>query len=465
MIAQIQLGEGTPAELLGLLAQVGLEPIALGSVADATSAPAYPGTAAPPVALRVEFAPHSRASTTSPTNLTIAIIERDLSNAAGAETANPTADFICDNSIAAACFILARTLRLASPILTCDPRTFDVIRAAVALARSPARVLVEGEIGVGKDSLIKLIHAASGDPGSLLYAECAGLEAASVEAEIAPLLAQAAGTGHGASWPHGGIIFFSHLCELSPASQGRLLALLQECDAATPVSPVGLHKAFATRAGPARVRLLAAANRPMAAMVARGEFLAELHRLFDATLSIAPLRERPGDLPMLVRHALRTLNPALTLDAAAIRTLIRYPFPGNLRELTNFVTRIAIVPAKPVTRHPSGSGAAGSMVGRAEVIRQLDHSSLKLLSRSRTQAASALGSMRRPRNAPPLDSRKNATSPGVTGLALVTHEFARVIPDSTRPTTSAHVPPDSMRLATSAHPRRRNPPRVPKSPS
>ena len=234
MIAQIQLGEGTPAELLGLLAQVGLEPIALGSVADATSAPAYPGTAAPPVALRVEFAPHSRASTTSPTNLTIAIIERDLSNAAGAETANPTADFICDNSIAAACFILARTLRLASPILTCDPRTFDVIRAAVALARSPARVLVEGEIGVGKDSLIKLIHAASGDPGSLLYAECAGLEAASVEAEIAPLLAQAAGTGHDASWPHGGAIFFSHLCELSPASQGRLLALLQGCDARNP---------------------------------------------------------------------------------------------------------------------------------------------------------------------------------------------------------------------------------------
>src|SRR5258708_1959233 len=118
MIARIELGEGAPAELLGLLAQVGLEPIALGSAPDAAiSKQPSSATAAPPVALRAEFAPHSRASTTSPTNLTIAIIERDLSNAAGAETANPTADFICDNSIAAACFILARTLRLASPIL------------------------------------------------------------------------------------------------------------------------------------------------------------------------------------------------------------------------------------------------------------------------------------------------------------------------------------------------------------
>jgi hypothetical protein len=331
--------------------------------------------------------------------------------------------------------------------------------------RTAPRVLVEGEIGVGKESLIKLIHAASGDPGSLLYAECAGLEAVSVEAEIAPLLARAANPVHGVRWPYGDTIFFSHLCELSTASQGRLLALLQGCDAATTVSPIGLHKALATRAGRARVRLLAAANRPMAAMVARGEFLAELHRLFDATLSIAPLRDRPGDLPMLVRHALRTLNPALTLDAAAIRTLIRYPFPGNLRELTNFVTRIAIVRAKPVTRHPSGSGAPGSIVGRAEVIRQLDHASLKLLWRSRTQAASALRSTRRPRNTPAPGPRENATSPDVSGLALVTPEFARVIADSTRPTTSAHVPPDSMRLATSAHQRRRNPPRLPKSPS
>jgi hypothetical protein len=435
MIARIELGAGAPPELLRLLPLLGLEPVPLepvlaasimasdSAIAPDSSAPVAAPTDATAVALRVEFGIYrENRGAAATTGITIAILERDPPLEPVAETV--TADFVCDSSIAAACFILARTLRLVSPILTTNPRLFDVIRAAVAIARSPACVLVEGEIGVGKESLIKLIHAASGGPASLIYAECAGLEAASIAAEIAPLVTQAAGADHGVGRSYSGTIFFNHLGELSLAAQRNLLDLIHVSEAA---APSALGNAL---------RLLAASTQPLAAMVARGEFLAELHQLFDATLTITPLRDRPGDLPMLVRHALRMLNPALTLDPAALRTLARYPFPGNLRELTNFVTRIAIVPAKPLARHPEGIAGKSGRVGRAEVIRQLDHPSLKLLWRSRTQAASALRPTRRPRSTPALGRGENATPAGVTDLELVTHEFAQVTPEALRLTTA-----------------------------
>ena len=398
-----------------------------------------------------------------------------------------------------------------------------------------------------------MIHAASGDPASLIYAECAGLEAASVAAEIAPLLAQAAGpardadpdydvarlpggvrhdadgsddahnagdanskdrlhrddaigSARGASRaddlncptgrandlgrpaiPLGGTIFFNHLGELPLAAQRKLLDLLHPSVAGTAAitdfqSPA--DRALATPAAapvvqgaaqnpnaarnpgnpavraPVRrppdslnVRLLAASAQPLAAMVARGEFLAELQQLFDATLTITPLRDRPGDLPMLVRHALRTLNPAVTLDAAAIRTLARYPFPGNLRELTNFVTRIAIVPAKPITRRLLGSAGESGKVGRAEVIRQLDHSSLKLLWRSRTQAAARSdlrGGRATPRSLASAKIRRHPTSRSSPQSSRKSHPSRCVL--RLRPTHAAAIPAPSRNSPLSAAP-------------
>ena len=279
--------------------------------------------------MRVAFSAFRDTPAAVPDAVTVSIVECAPAHGGIAETptgnALATADFVCDSPIAAACFILARVLGLASPILTADPQLFDVIRAAVALAPGYAGILVEGEIGLRKEALIKLIHAASGDPASLVYAECAGLEAAAVAAEIAPLLASAPGPAHAghlgraeslADDPQrfasaaGRTIFLNHLGELSLAAQRNLLDLLR-------------------RPAHAAVRLLAVSVQPLAAMVARREFLADLHQRFAATLTITPLRDRPGDLPMLVRHGLRMLNPALTFDAAAIRTLARYRFPAT----------------------------------------------------------------------------------------------------------------------------------------
>lgn len=328
--------------------------------------------AAHPSMLRVEFAMRSAARANPSCTATIAFATHPCVTASAA---NLAADFVCDNAIAAACFILSRALGLTSVVLTRDEQFFAVIRAALALARDRSGIMVEGEIGAGKASLIKLIHAASDDPRDLIYAECAALDASRVQAEVVPLLAQASGPpslvadeGLG----HGGAIFFNHIDELSLAAQARLLCSIRTA------SRLAISRAQARTS----VRLLAASRRPLAAMVARGEFLRELHDLFDTTFSIAPLRDRPGDAPMLVRHFLRALNPGLTLSPGALRMVSRYPFPGNLRELINFATRLAIVPAMPSTAR-SGSTRENRSIGRAEVIRQLDQPSLDSMWRTR----------------------------------------------------------------------------------
>ncbi len=441
-LARVELGSGAPAEVIRLLPLVGLEPVSRAGVASplaSTRADAPP--AAPPVAMRVEFGARradtdTEDTTVAPATLTIALESTPLGE-------HWTADFVTDSAAAAVCFILSRVLGLASPLLTADANLFDVIRAATAVARGPARILVEGEIGVGKESLIKLIHAASRDPAGLIHAECAGLEADSVEAEFAPLLAQAASPNPARLRAGGGAIFFNRIGELSPAAQRKLLDLLRAFAAAAPdrrdaLDPRSQHD---FRNAIANVRILAASARPLAAMVAGGELLPELHDLFDATLTISPLRARRGDLPLLVRHYLRGLNPALTLNAAALRALSVYPFPGNVLELINFVTRVAITPPKSGTRRSAIGHPATGVVGRAEVISQLDRGSLNTVWRSREQWDSRLNRTRRKKSAPLVEPGGDEAVPAVPSLLAV----------------PALALPASLRLTTGTVPRLRKP--------
>ena len=397
-LACVELSSDAPAEVLRLLPLVGLEPVI---DADAN------GRAA---ALCVHFdgirrVVKARTMPFAPASTMIAF------GGAPPDT-QAAADFVTDSAIAATCFILSRVLGIAPPFLTADATLFDVMRTAIALARGDARVLIEGEIGVGKESLIKLIYSAGCSaaglatkrvghaearpsvnfPG-LLHAECAGLAEDTVDAEIAPLLAQAASFGR--ARPGGAAIFFNRIGELPPAAQRRLLILLRSSavvasDHEHTRAASSLHerrgaRVEGRRAVPANVRILAASTRTLAAMRASGEMLAELHDLFDTTLMIAPLRTRRGDLPLLVHHYLRTLDRSLTLNAAALRALSAYPFPGNVLELVNFVTRVAIGAPLAGPRRTVASPPAGSVVGRAEVVRQLDRGSLNTIWHSRDE--------------------------------------------------------------------------------
>jgi hypothetical protein len=423
-LARVELSSDAPAEVIRLLPLVGLEPVSRIS----TTSPSGSNLAdASLVAIRVDFAaPRTPAAKTTETGqnsgapATIAIAF-DSIPPLGTDL---TADLVTDSAVAAVCFILSRILGLASAFLTTDPNLFDVIRAATAVARGPARILVEGELGVGKESLIKLIHAAGRGPSGLaasrerpglVHAECAGLEADAVESEIAPLLSQVAEFNRSHSG-NGGAIFFNRIGELPPAAQRKLLDLLRTFAGVAPDR----------RDPPSNVRILAASTRPLRAMVADGNLLPEFHDLFDATLTISPLRVRRGDLPLLVRHYLRGLNSSLTLNAAALRALSVYPFPGNALELVNFVTRVAIVPP-PAPKHPHSGDSATAIVGRAEVISQLDCGSLSTVWRSRRQRDYRPDRARRNISVPPIEPRADPAMPaGPASLRVTTGAVPRL---------------------------------------
>ncbi|HEX3409641.1 MAG TPA: sigma 54-interacting transcriptional regulator [Candidatus Binataceae bacterium] len=430
-LARVELSSLAPAEVLRLLPLVGLEPVSRVRN-DASSSSVSRDSR--PVAIRVIFSGHAR-SDLSPIDAgdapaTIAV----------AFDSNPTAetgsniDFVTGSAIAAVSFILSRTLGLASPFLTADGALFEVICAATTLARQPARILVEGELGVGKKSLIKLIYAAGCDPlgsragreppdhqaSGLLHAECAGLSANAVESEIAPLLAQAAEFNR-SDTSNRGAVFFNRLGELSPRAQLKLLDLLRSVTGAAPGTP-NRHR---------NIRILAASTRPLGAMVADGDLLPELHQLFDATLRISPLCSRRGDVPLLSRHYLRGLNSPRTFNAAALRALAVYPFPGNTLELINFVTRLAIIPPKAaVQRTPLGE-STDSVVGRSEVISQLDCGNRPL---RRTHRQRACRIIRTPRSiGAPLAETPNPPAPPSIALPASLRLTTSIVPRKTKP--------------------------------
>jgi transcriptional regulator of acetoin/glycerol metabolism len=381
-LARIELSSDAPAEVIRLMPQVGLEPVLpAGAASPLASTRVRERRTHAPIAIRVEYDAHRIAESDAPaasaapalcavsgTRATLAIA---LDSVPSQE--NSTADSVTGSARAAVCLILSRVLGLRDPFLTADGDLFDLIRAAVAVGRGPARILVEGEIGVGKESLIKLIHAASADPAALMHAECAGLEASSVEAEFAPLLAYAASSNSARVQAGGGAIFFNRIGELSPPAQHRLVDLLSTfgITASDRAEAIDLRIAPDSPPPPAKVRLLAAFTRPFAATAALGELIPELHRLFDATLAIPPLRARHVDLPLLAQHYLHRFNPALRLNAAALAELSRHRFPGNVLELINVVTRVAVGRPLSAKRRSAADPPAPGIVGRTEMTSHL----------------------------------------------------------------------------------------------
>ncbi len=433
-LARIELSSDAPAEVIRLMPQVGLEPVLRArETSPPASTRAHERQVQAPLVIRVEFAAHRTADPAAP-DLSVTPPTLDISPDYAPSRENSTADFVTGSARATVCLILSRVLGLRDPFLTADADLFDLIRAAVAVGRSPARMLVEGEIGVGKKSLIKLIHAASADPAGLVHAECAGLEATSVEAEFAPLLAHAASPNSARTQAGGGAIFFNRIGELSPAAQSKLVDLLcafgiAAHDRAEAIDLRGAPDSLPTSA---KVRLLAAFTRPFAATAAVGELIPELHQLFDATLAIPPLRARHADLPPLAQHYLRRLNPALRLSAAALAELSRHRFPGNVLELINLVTRVAIGRPASAERRSPVDPSAPNIVGCAEMTSHL-LDSLGLVAAERSRRRSHSGHPRKPRPLPvqPVEAGNSAASIDLPVL---------VMPASMRLTTGTVTP-------------------------
>ncbi len=230
-------------------------------------------------------------------------------------------------------------------------RIYDLLKR---LAGADLPVLVNGETGVGKELAARALHGWSARAkGPFIAVNCAALPDTLAESELfghrkgafTGAVADKTGYVEAAS---GGTLFLDEVGELSPVVQAKLLRALD----AGEVTRVG-----DTRPVKVDVRVVAATNRDLQAEIREGRFREDLYyRLCAATVVVPPLRDRPRDImPLansLLAEACATANrPAMSLSDAALRTLLRHSFPGNVRELANAI-RYAVATADDDTVQP-----------------------------------------------------------------------------------------------------------------
>ncbi|WP_416760765.1 sigma-54-dependent transcriptional regulator [Roseateles sp. So40a] len=211
------------------------------------------------------------------------------------------------------------------------------------VARSMAPVLLNGESGTGKELVARAIHDVSARrPQPFIAVNCGAIPEQLLEAEF---FGYRKGAFTGASEDRegffqaaqGGTLFLDEIGDLPIAMQSKLLRALQERS----VRPVG-----AVAEMPVNVRLLSATHKDLAAEVGAGRFRQDLYyRLNVIQIRVPPLRERMEDLPAISTRILQRIAadagvaPVPGLTAAALATLSRYSFPGNVRELENLLHR------------------------------------------------------------------------------------------------------------------------------
>ncbi len=231
-----------------------------------------------------------------------------------------------------------------------SPEMDKLYRILAKVAQSTHPVLILGESGVGKELVARSIH--SNGPNAdrpFVPIDCGSLVPTLMESELFGYV-KGAFTGANRSKEgllasaQGGTVFLDEIGELPLDLQAKLLRALQEKE----VRPVG-----ATHRVAINVRILAATNRDLSAMVEQGRFRKDLYyRLSVVNLRIPPLRERKQDIPLLAAHFLERMSRETgmphTLSDDALRTLVEYEWPGNVRELEHSIDRACTLSSGPV---------------------------------------------------------------------------------------------------------------------
>ncbi len=221
-----------------------------------------------------------------------------------------------------------------------------VYRRIMQVAPTDSTVLITGESGTGKELVARAIHKHSPRRENPFVAvDCTSLVENLLESE---LFGHVKGSFTGAihtktglfKVAEGGTLFLDEVSNLSLTTQAKLLRVLQE----RLVTPIG-----GTQPTPINIRLVTATNRNLRDMVAEGTFREDLFfRLNIIPVDLPPLRERSGDIPLLVAHAVRRCSDELGKDiknvtAGAMQVLQSYSFPGNVRELENIIERAVVL--------------------------------------------------------------------------------------------------------------------------
>lgn len=227
-------------------------------------------------------------------------------------------------------------------------KLFDVVDS---VADTRASVLITGENGTGKSLIARAIHRRSKRSGApFIEVACGALPDNLLESE---LFGHVAGAFTGATGDKlgkfkladGGTLFLDEIGTATPAMQVKLLRVLQELQ----FEPLG-----GTKTESVDVRVILATNEDLTSAVQRGDFRQDLfYRINVVNIALPALRERVGDIPLLVQHFIKQANESLDrdvegFDSAAMKRLQQYRWPGNVRELENIVQRAVILGRDPV---------------------------------------------------------------------------------------------------------------------
>jgi DNA-binding NtrC family response regulator len=284
--------------------------------------------------------------------------------------------------------------------VTADPATEELLELVDRVAPRDIAVLVTGESGTGKELIARRLHARSPRAkGPFVAVNAAALPETLAESE---LFGAEKGAFTGADQARagrfeeatGGTLFLDEVGELPVPLQAKLLRVLEERV---------VRRLGGPRELPVDVRLVAATNRDLSREAESGGFRQDLFfRLAVVVVRVPPLRERPGDVPLLARHlasrlAARHRVPVPEMTAEALAALAAHPWPGNVRELRNVVERAVVVrggePIRPsdLALAPAGAVPGAPPLDRAHREREALLAALERTGGRREEAARLLG--------------------------------------------------------------------------
>jgi formate hydrogenlyase transcriptional activator len=284
-----------------------------------------------------------------------------------------------------------RTDNVFADIIGESPALKHILKQVETVAPTDSTVLIYGETGTGKELVARAIHdLSSRKQGTFVKLNCAAIPTGLLESEMfghekgafTGAIAQRIGRFELANH---GTMFLDEIGEIPLELQTKLLRVLQERE----FERLGSSKTIRTDA-----RLVAATNRDLTEMVEKHEFRADLYyRVNVFPITVPSLRERREDIPLLVRyfvqHYGRRMNKRIrTIPSETLQVLTRYDWPGNIRELQNFIERAVILspgptlqaPIRELKRAPGSSGAVQTLVAaeREAIVRALRDSGGKV---------------------------------------------------------------------------------------
>lgn len=234
-----------------------------------------------------------------------------------------------------------------------DPKLMKIFELIAIISQSDGTVLIQGESGTGKELVARAIHKRSQrskDP--FVVSNCAAIPATLMESEM---FGYCRGAFTGAmntrigklELGNKGTVFLDDIDSLDVSMQAKLLRIIQEKE---------LERLGSSKVIKLDIRFIAASNKDLEEMIEKGEFREDLYyRLKVFPIKLPPLRERRGDISLLLDHftarfSQQTGSPKKQFSQGAVSTLVNYDWPGNIRELQNLMERLLTIIPGPVIR-------------------------------------------------------------------------------------------------------------------